>query len=159
MEYAINAPGFEGRDLKVRSRGFLAGPKLLLDGQPAPKGPKRNQMLLRRNDGQDAVAQFRVANVIDPVPQVVIDGQTIQPAPPLKWYEWVWGVLPFALIVVGGLLGGLFGAGAAYINGYIFRSDLSGALKFVLTGLISLAAAIFYLIIAVGITLLLNRAG
>ena len=51
MNYPINIDGFEGQTLEMKPSGMLAGPQLLVNGQPAAKGPKRGQMLLRRTDG------------------------------------------------------------------------------------------------------------
>jgi hypothetical protein len=155
MQYLVQADGFEGRQLVVESAGWFAGAKLMLDGQPAPKGPKRGQLLLRRNDGVDVVAQLR--NIfVDPIPQVVIDGKTIKLAEPLPWYAWVWSALPLMLLFLGGALGGLLGAVAMTINGRVFRADMNGPLKFIATGAISLVAAIAYFALAVALTLALR---
>jgi hypothetical protein len=155
MQYLVQAEGFEGRQLVVESAGWLAGPKLMLDGQLAPKGPKRGQLLLHRNDGVDVVAQLR--NIfVDPIPQVVIDGKTIKLAEPLPWYAWVWSALPLMLLFLGGALGGLLGAVAMTINGRVFRADMNGPLKFIVTGAISLVAAIVYFALAVALTLALR---
>ena len=53
MRYPLHLDGFEGQTLEVQPPGILSGPKLLVNGQPAPA--KRGQMALRRNDGRDAV--------------------------------------------------------------------------------------------------------
>src|SRR5947209_16785489 len=85
-EYVLTLPGFEGRHIVVQTPGFFSSAKLLIDGQPAPPGPKRGQLLLRRNDGTDALAQLKIRNFIDPVPNVIVDGQLHNVAEPLKWY-------------------------------------------------------------------------
>jgi len=51
-----------------------------------------------------------INNLIDPVPQVVVDGQTYAPIPPLPWYQLVWAGCPSCWFFVGGALGALFGA-------------------------------------------------
>jgi hypothetical protein len=148
MQYYVPAEGFEGRQLVVQSAGFLSGPRLMLDGQPAPKGPKRGQLVLRRNDGVDVIAQLR-GLFVDPIPQVTVDGKTIKIAEPLPWYVWVWSGLPLVLLFMGGALGGGLGAAAMMINGRIFRSDIHGALKFAITGAISLVTTLFFFTLAI----------
>jgi hypothetical protein len=149
MQYPLSLPGFENRGLFVETGGFWSGAKIIIDGEPAPKGPKRGQFLLRRLDGTEIIAQLRVNNFLDPIPQVVIDGENILIAEPLKWYQWVWGGLPFALAIIGGALGGLLGGIALVINGRVFRSDLKNPVKYLLTGIISIATVIAFFVSAV----------
>jgi hypothetical protein len=153
MQHYVQAEGFEGRQLVVESSGFFSGPRLLLDGQPATKGPKRGQLLLRRNDGVDVIAQLRSV-FIDPIPQITIDGKTIKIAEPLPWYIWVWSGFPLVLLFIGGALGGGLGAAAMMINGRVFRTDMPGALKFAITGAISLVTILVFATLAI----ILNQA-
>lgn len=149
MEYPVDIAGFEDRQIVVKGGGFFSGPKLLVDGQPAPKGPKRGQLLLRRNDGTEVIAQLRSTNFIDPIPQIIVDGQTIRIAEPLEWYQWLWAGIPVALVFVGGLLGGLCGGIATVINGRVFRSEMNSLAKYVLTGVVSVVAVIAYFVAAI----------
>jgi len=148
MQHYVHAEGFEGRQLMIESAGFFSGPRLLLDGQPAAKGPKRGQLLLRRNDGIYVIAQLRGV-FVDPIPQVKIDGKTIKIVEPLPWYVWLWGGLPILLLFAGGALGGGLGAAAMMINGRVFRTDMHGALKFAITGAISLVTALLFFTLAI----------
>lgn len=146
MQFPVNVPDFEGRELVYEVAGVLSAGSLLLDGVPAPKGPKRGQFLLRRADGTDALAQFKAGNFFDPIPQIVVEGVTFVIAPPLKWYQWLWGGLPFLLIITGGAIGGLFGGLAFGVNGRVFRSKLSGAAQYLVTILVSVLALVATLI-------------
>lgn len=148
MQYPFTVPGFENRQLCVETGGFWSGAKLLIDGEPAPKGPKRGQFSLRRLDGTEVIAQLRITNYLDPIPQVIIEGHSFSAVEPLKWYQWVWGGLPFALVIIGGALGGLFGGIALVINGRMFRSNRNGWAKYLLSGAISLGAVIAYFVSA-----------
>ena len=148
MQHSIQVEGFEGRRLTVESSGWLSGPRLTIDGQPAPKGPKRGQFLLPRNDGVVVIAQLRGV-FVDPIPQITIDGKPIKIAEPLPWYVWAWSGLPLVLLFIGGALGGGLGAAAMTINGRIFRADLHTALKFAFTGLVSLVATFGFLALAI----------
>jgi len=76
LKYNIEADGFEGRQLHIKAAGMFAGPKLMIDDSPAPKGNKRGEFLLTRNDGQEVVAKFGL-NFLDLVPPIVIDGKKI----------------------------------------------------------------------------------
>ncbi len=152
MQHYINAEGFEGRQLVVESAGFFAGPRLMLDGQPASKGPKRGQLLIRRNDGIDVIAQLRSV-FIDPIPQLTVDGKTIRIAAPLPWHVWLWGGLPILLLFLGGALGGGLGVAAMMINGRVFRTDMHGALKFAITGAISLVTVLVFFTLAIVLNL------
>jgi hypothetical protein len=58
---------------------------------------------------------------------------------------------------MGGLLGGLFGGFALAINLSVFRTQQNTLLKYLITGVISVAALILYLVAAVALTLFLNN--
>lgn len=154
MDYQIDGvSGFESRKVVVRSPGIFSGPKLLIDDEVV-KG-SWGKYTLRRNDGKEIAARV-VNNFIDPVPQLVVDGQTYAPIPPLPWYQLVWAGAPILLLFIGGFVGALFGAVAAYFNTYIFRSSLQPVLKYVVTAFISGAAIVLYLILAMLLTTAIN---
>lgn len=147
--YLLQIQGFEGRELLLKESGFFSGPQLLVDGEPAQRGKKRGQVVLYTNNGRDVVVELRSTNFLDPLPQVRINGQPIPVAPSLKWYHWIWVGLPVVLVFVGGALGGLCGGTAAFINGRVFRSGMNGFVKYLLTGLISVAAVFAYVVLVV----------
>jgi hypothetical protein len=147
MNYPITLEGFEGQTIDVQTAGFLTGPKLLINGQPASKGPKRGQMLLRRNDGRDVIAIWKPQFLGLDVPQLAVDGKTIQVAEPLPWYVWVWSALPIILIFIGGALGALAGLVGFSISTSIFRSSLPGVAKFGLSAVVSVVTVIVYLVV------------
>jgi len=154
MDYQIDGiSGFESRKIVVRSPGMFSGPKLLIDNE-VMKG-SWGKYTLRRNDGKEVMARV-VNNIIDPVPQLVVDGQTYAPIPPLPWYQLVWAGAPILLVFVGGALGALFGALAAYFNTHIFRSNMLPVWKYMLTAVISCAAILIYLILAIMLTMAVN---
>lgn len=147
MDYPITGiPGFESRTVVVRSAGVISGPKLLVDDEVI-KG-SWGKYTLRRNDGTDVQARL-VNNLFDPIPQLVVGGKTYTSIPPLPWIQTFWAGAPFLLLFIGGFIGALLGAVAVYFNTRIFRSNLHIALKFVVTGLISGATAMVYLILAI----------
>ncbi len=145
MQYPLALTGFEGQQIAVQAAGFLAGPKLLVNGQPAAKGPKRGQMLLRRNDGRAVIATWK-AQLID-VPQLVVDGQTVHVVAPLPWYVWLWSGLPFLLVFLGGAVGAFVGLIGFSVNAKIFRSTWPMLAKFAVTAVVSGVAAGAYLVV------------
>lgn len=146
MRYQTNLVGLSDRRIEVESSVF-GGSKLLVDGQPAPKGPKRSQFLVRGTDGRDSVVELKKV-LPDPVPQVLWAGQTIRLEEPLAWYQWLWVCIPLVLMFVGGAIGGVVGAVAMTINTRILRSKLSGLLRYATTAIVSALAGGAYVVIA-----------
>ncbi len=155
MDYQIEGiPGFESRQVVVRSGGLFSGPKLLVDSE-AVKG-SWGKYTLRRNDGQEVLARLN-NNFLDPIPQLIVGGRLYAPIPPLPWFQMAWAGAPILLLFVGGLIGALLGVLAAYLNTHIFRSKLQLVLKFVLTGLISGLTALIYLVLVAIFSQTVNR--
>ena len=155
MIYKVNIDGFEGQDIEVKT-SFWSGPKLFINGQLAPKGSKRGEMLLRSDDGRQAVAKWKPQFMGLDVPQLVVDGKVISLAEPLKWYQWVWSGLPIALVWVGGALGAIAGLIGFAINATVFRAEMNSVLKYVVSGVVSILAAIAYFIAAMLFTMLIR---
>lgn len=154
MKYLVDLPGFEGHTIELQAQGILSGAKLLINGKQAPKGAKRGEMLLRRNDGKDAIVKFQPA-FLD-VPKLQVDGQVIQVVEPLKWYEWVWNALPMLIVFLGGMIPFLIGFAAFSINTNLFRSQKNTLAKYGLTALVSFAALAVLLMLALILSLLSN---
>jgi len=156
MRYPLQLEGFEGQSVEVQPSGLFAGPRLLVNGQPARPAPKRGQVLLRRNDGREVIVIWKPQLLGLDVPQLWMDGMRVNVVEPLKWYVWVWSALPVLLVLIGGALGALAGFIGFGINTKIFRSGLPGLAQFGLSLLVSLAAVVVYLVAA---TLLFNALG
>lgn len=151
MKYSLNLQGFEGQMIELQTQGMLSGPKLLVDGKTAPKGEKRGEMRLRRNDGREVVARFKTA-FLD-IPRLEVDGQTIQVVEPFKWYEWVWNGIPLLIVFLGGMMPALIGFAAFSINTMVFRSQKNTLAKYGLTALVSFGALAFLLLLIVILSL------
>jgi hypothetical protein len=91
------------------------------------------------------------------VPQLVVDGKTINLVDPLKWYQWIWGGWPVFLLFIGGALGAVAGMIGFFINAKIFRTEMNEALKYLVTGAVSVFAVVAYLVAAVIVSVLINR--
>ncbi len=82
----------------------------------------------------------------------MVGNEKYHPTEPLSWGQYIWAGWPIFLVFVGGLVGALLGVGAGMINGRILRKeDMSNAVKYGITGVVSLVAVI----IAVAISLML----
>jgi len=150
VRYPVPAAGFSRSPVEIETAGFLSGARLLQNGERATKGPQRGTWLLRRDDGTDATARLRPSLLgLDPVPLLDIDGQRVEIARPLRWYEIVWLALPVLLIFAGGAIGAIVGFVAAGINASIFRSDRSTFMRYALTAGVSLLAVVGWIAFAV----------
>jgi len=145
MEIPIHHEKLQGQGITVRTAGFLVGSRLLSNGNPV-KG-KRGEYTLRGTHGGEVTISVK-PSFLDPVPRVRIDGEEFQFARPLVWHEYVWMGLPILLIFGGGALGAFIGISAAYASSHIFRSDRSTVNKYLISGLISVAAVVLFFVLA-----------
>ncbi len=147
MDYPVVIEGFEDHEIVLRSSPFGAGPALLLDGEMAPAGPRRNQYLLTRKDGSEALVKFR-SSLFDSVPQLVVDGKAINVVAPLSWPITIWCLVPLLLCFTPGFDGIMLGFAGAWINTRIFRTERANTQKYLLTALVGLAAAGIYMVLS-----------
>jgi hypothetical protein len=145
MEIPIHHEKLQGQGITVKTAGFFGGPRLVSNGNPL-KG-KRGEYILRGTHGGEVTISVK-PSFLDPVPKVRIDGEEFQLARPLAWYEYVWMGLPILLIFGGGALGAFIGISAAYTSSHIFRSDRSNVNKYLISGLISVAAVVLFFVFA-----------
>lgn len=147
MEYSVEAPELPGRRVTVETAsGLFGAPRLLVDGVPVEKG-NGGVYSVSRNDGDPVTFRFKGAG-LDVIPLVEIDGKrTVRLVAPLQWYEYAWAGLPLALLLIGGAIGGLLGAGAAYTNIAIFRSRTAAGARYGLSAFVTLAAVAVYAIL------------
>jgi hypothetical protein len=155
MSYIAKIEGFEGQNIEVKI-SFWTGAKLLVNGESAPKGKRRGEMLLQRNDGKQVIASWKPQFLGWDVPQLVVDGKVVILVEPLKWYQWVWGGWPVFLLFVGGALGAIAGIIAVTINAKVFRAEMSTVLKYVVSGVVSVLAVVAYFVAAIIFSLLIN---
>lgn len=145
MDIPVEHEGFSGRGLTVRLAGLFSGMELLLDGETV--AGKRLKYQVRDSNGNEVEIEIK-PHFVDPVPRLIIDGETVQLARPLKWYEYLWMGLPILLIFQGGVIGGVCGFVAAYSNAHVFRSGRGAISRYLLSGLISGLAVVVWLAIA-----------
>lgn len=143
--YAILIPGFEDHQIVLKPSS-LSRARLFFDGKPVKKEKRSKTYQLTSVEGLIAKVEMR-PSLLDPLPQVWVDGEKIILAPSIKWYQWAWMGIPLiALVVLGGAIGAIFGITTLLFNIQIFRSRLPAALRYVFTFLITLAAVAVYLV-------------
>jgi hypothetical protein len=147
MRYPVQLEGISAPKIEVETPSAFQGAKVLINGQPAPKGKKRGEYLLRRDDGRESTIQLK-SFFLDPVPQVVWAGNTIRLAEALTWYQWAWSAVPIILVFLGGAIGGAVGSIGVTLNVQILRSEMSGVLRYGGTALISIGAFVTYAVCA-----------
>jgi hypothetical protein len=149
MEYPIvGVPGFEGRTILLKPAGLFNNVKLIVDNEVMKPTKWGGKYTLRRTDGTEVQARLR-SNLVDPIPQLEVDKKMYLAVKPLPWYQLVWSAIPILLFFAGGAIGAIIGLLAAYANTRIFRSELQAVLKYVVTGLVTIAALVIVLILAV----------
>ncbi len=148
MQYHFDLEGFEGRELAVEIPGVFSGPRLLVDGLPAPPGLQRLEYLLTRNDGTAVTVQLKPAQ-LGSILEVVVGDTIISVMEPLTWYQWIWIGVPFLLVVGGGCIGGGIGGACAMVNIRLFRSQANAFAQYAMTGVVSAVAIAGYIFVAV----------
>ena len=146
MSYPITLEGFEDQTVEVVAPGLLSSPKLLLNGQPAPKGPGYSQMTLSRSDGNSVIATWKPQMMGFDVPQLVVAGKTIRVVKPLAWYEWGWCLVTVLVLCGYGWLGAVLAVVVFFFDLKLFRTGLHPALKYLaVAGLSGFFVGAYYL--------------
>lgn len=158
MDFPFSSPGFETKTLAVRICGVFNGPALLADG--VEQRPLERAVYSITDDSGQKRRIVLKPTLFDAVPAVQVDEQTARAiVPKLAWFEYAWLGIPFALIAVGGGLGGLFGALGLAANTRIFRTRHGVLPRYGLTALVSLGMVLAYLLGATIVQLAIHGAG
>jgi hypothetical protein len=124
-----------GRSLSSRAASYL------LDGQPVKR--TGYGYLICNDAGKDIEFRLR-PRFLDPVPDLVLEGNRVVLVPPLKFSEYAWVCLSLPMIVYGGLLGSFCSVSAIHINFAIFRTVRSPMKKYLLTGTSTFLAVLLH---------------
>jgi hypothetical protein len=146
MDYPVVIEGFEDHEIVLRSSPWGAASTLRLDGEMAPAGPRRNQYILTRPDGSEALVKFR-NSLFDSVPQVIVDGKVINVVPPLSWPITVWCLLPMALVFTPGFDGIMLAFAGSWVNTRMFRTEWTTTQKYLATAAVTLGCGAAYLLL------------
>jgi hypothetical protein len=141
MQIPIVLPGLEGHTLALLPGGLLRNPCLLFDGShlSAPDG----QYVLEPTTGEKITLRLQ-NRFLDPVPAVLVDGRPLAVHPPLRWYQYLWLLLPLLLIVPGGVYGAVPAVMAVVVNARLWRTSLDLFLRFLYSSMVLLAAYLVY---------------
>jgi hypothetical protein len=120
--YHFTVPGCTQHEISVTEAGWTSRARLLVDGQPAAQGARREQYLVPLDDGEQGIVTVR-GSFFDPLPIIRYQGQPIPLAEELKWYQWIWAGLPLLLVFTGDMLGMLTGLLTFSYNIRLFRSE------------------------------------
>ena len=145
MDIAINHASFQQRHLALRPAGFFRGPRLLQNNGELTG--KKGRYEVQDDSGRARVVEVK-GRFLDPLPKVTVDGADYELARPLAWYEYAWMGFPIVLVFIGGAIGGGVGFAAAYSSARVFRSERSAVVKYLLTGGISIAAVVVWVVLA-----------
>lgn len=155
MLIPLKHPALEGKNVYVRTPGLIKGPGIVLNDEEVKK-EKGNIYRVRNLSGEEVEIKLK-PSILDPIPRVTINGESLPLARELAWYEIAWSCLPVLLIFGGGAVGGGLGAAGAFLNARIFRSELATPIKYVATFSVGFAAWCIYFVIAILLSLLLGR--
>ena len=155
MKIPFELKGFEGKDLQLRIR-FFGSPKLVVDEKVVRRVNKR--FPLKSNEGRIVSVSVK-RRFLDPVPNLEVSGHTITLLPSYRWFEYIWLLLPVALLAAGWFDAQVFGTVLALfwallalgLNTRSFRLIPGSAAKYVVNGavLIVSALALFVSIVAI----------
>ena len=147
MRIPIELEGFGKQKIEYETPGLVTGGHLLVNGKAANKGERPGTLILKRTDGRAVPAAFKPRLFGLDLPDLVVDGKTIALTEPMSIISVVWSAAPLVLMVMGGLLGGLVGAVAVWINLYIFRTQWNKVVKYLVTAGVCMAAALAYAVV------------
>lgn len=151
IRYPVKLPGLEDRNIELEPAGIIKPARLLVDGHPAEKGERRNEMVIRRTNGKKVSVYFE-PSIFDNLPKLKTGGKTYQVAPPIAWYQYVWCALPLILVFTGGVVGAVLGLIAFLFNIRLMRARIHPGLRYLVTLGISAAAYLVYFLAAMLIT-------
>lgn len=140
----VDIPGVRGVVTFVEP-GVFSPPNLLVDGVPAEKVGFFGQ--LRELPGQDAPIRVRVGQSLSGF-YVQTGSDTIPVGPQAPTWVGVLVWLPFALVPIGGALGGLVGGGGMLINRKIAQSARPLTTRILSMVVVFVGAVILWLLLA-----------
>ena len=130
---------------------------VLVNGGPAEKaGELSRAFLIPLSDGTVKKPEVDRGG-FDYVPRVYIDGERIEIARRLKWFERMIGGLPILLLFLGGALGAICGMAGVVANYGILRSDKSTINKSLLIVGVTISSVALYFLTAIIFEFIIHR--
>ena len=157
MEWTFTVPNSTGPPVWIEKSFWLDRLRLTRAGHRLPRPKEKGKPFLIEWPGEPNRRILVKRRSLDYLPRVLIDGQEIVLGRPLAIWEYVVGGLPLVLLVVGGGLGGFFGALGAYLNYRLFRRLETGLGKCLSVLGITVGALLAYVIVVAVLRGLLRR--
>ncbi len=121
MDYPLDVPNFTKSPLSVRVGPFRP-PKIIQNGDVAPKGDEALDRIVIDDHGRKVVATFKARMGGLDYPVVVIRKNEYEPTPSIPGAEIVAGIAPMFLALWFAIPGMVMGVAAVMINYPILRS-------------------------------------
>jgi hypothetical protein len=147
MDYELTMPDTAGLGLAVTRPSAFSRAKLLQNGMALQL--RKNRYTLIGPGGLPVTIELK-RSLLDPMPQVIVNGKRYALVEPLKWYEMAWAGLPMLLVLGGGLVGGLIGFPAMVMNARVMRSDMNPFGRYFSVAVITLLAAVLAIGLVMG---------
>ncbi len=150
MDFTFRIGGSEGPEVTV-SRSVLTGAThVRVSGQEVPRDGRGGPFRVPLADGRTAALDVR-GRGYDYVPRVTVEGRQIALARDLAAWEYAVSAVPLLLLFVGGAVGGLAGASAAYFNLWVMRSRFPAPARVGIALAVAVVALGIYLLLAIAI--------
>jgi hypothetical protein len=130
----------------VTTNSMTGKQSMTVGGQPAT-GTSRGHYNLPTDDGRTVAARVR-SSLLDPYPTIEIAGVKHRTGPGIPVVLRILALLPFVLLVAGGLIGGVIAAAGLVLNFGIARGSQSTIVKSILMLLVLAAAIVTYIAVA-----------
>lgn len=137
--YPIKLPGFGKQKIELEVSGLLGKTKILVDDKPAERGIKKDEYILVRPNGT-RISVLLLGMFFDIIPKIILEGETYDILPSLKWYQYVYAGVGLLLIFYGGGIGGILGIVSFIINIRLLRSFFSKGLRYILILFVNMVA-------------------
>lgn len=153
MSLSIEVPGFANQKIELVA-GFWAN-TLKVNGESPAKGPKKNEFLVKDDNGEEQVLTLKGKGVDLPV--VVLKGEEYFFAKPVSTAAKIFAALFFLPLFLGGAVGGGLGAGGFMLSLQMFRSERPASMQYLLCVGCAAATWTIYLVIAGGVQSLVGN--
>jgi hypothetical protein len=149
-------PDYPDVTIDIRQSLWTGKAKVLVNGLPAEKaGELSRAFIIPITDGDSKKLEIDRGG-FDIIPRVYIDGEKLELARKLEWYEWLLGGIPFILLY-GGALGAMCGLVGFAANCKVMRSNMNTLQKVLSVGGITFASYLSYFIMGVALSLIIHR--
>lgn len=130
--------------LAVRTGGIFSDPTLLVDDKPVQAAKDGTFTVL--GESAEPVTVRLVTRGMDMIPDVRVGDHTVVLRPPLRWFDYLWCLLPVLLFLVAipGAISGVLGAFVTYLNLRLFRTIRSPFAHYFVVAFVSVAALALY---------------